>query len=38
MVFLYQTPYPVVCRKNVQSFMQIPLGNNYFDGAYVART
>jgi peptide/nickel transport system substrate-binding protein len=36
-IFLYQTPYPVAFRKNVQGFVQIPLGNNYFDGAYVQR-
>jgi peptide/nickel transport system substrate-binding protein len=36
-VFLYETPYPVVFRKNVHGFVQIPLGNNYFDGAYVER-
>ena len=30
-LFLYETPYPVVWRKNVTGFVQIPLGNNYFE-------
>jgi peptide/nickel transport system substrate-binding protein len=34
-VFLYEVPYPVAFRKNVHGFVQIPLGNNYFDGCYV---
>ena len=34
-VFLYQSPYPVALRKNVKGFVQIPLGNNIFSGAYV---
>lgn len=29
-VFLYQTPYPVVWQKYVHGFIQIPLGNNIF--------
>ncbi len=36
-VFLYETPYPVVWRKNVKGFVQIPLGNNFFEGAYVEK-
>lgn len=36
-LFLYETPYPVAFRKNAQGFVQIPLGNNLFEGAYVAR-
>ncbi len=34
-LFLYETPYPVCWRKNVKGFVQIPLGNNFFEGAYV---
>ncbi|MCX7381658.1 MAG: ABC transporter substrate-binding protein [Alphaproteobacteria bacterium] len=34
-IFLYETPYPVCWRKNVKGFVQIPLGNNFFEGAYV---
>lgn len=30
-LFLYETPYPVVWRKNVAGFVQIPLGNNFFE-------
>jgi peptide/nickel transport system substrate-binding protein len=37
-LFLYEVPYPVAFRKNVHGFVQIPLGNNYFDGCYVERT
>jgi peptide/nickel transport system substrate-binding protein len=33
-LFLYQSPYPVALRKNVKGFVQIPLGNNIFSGAY----
>jgi len=33
-LFLYQSPYPVALRKNVKGFVQIPLGNNIFAGAY----
>ncbi|HEY0421402.1 MAG TPA: ABC transporter substrate-binding protein, partial [Acetobacteraceae bacterium] len=36
-VSLYETPYPVVFRKNVRGFVQIPLGNNYFDAAYIEK-
>lgn len=37
-IFLYEVPYPVCFLKNVKGFVQIPLGNNYFDGCYVERT
>ncbi len=36
-IFLYEVPYPVAFRKNVKGFVQIPLGNNYFEQAYVER-
>ncbi|MFT8243862.1 ABC transporter substrate-binding protein [Roseomonas sp. BN140053] len=36
-LFLYETPYPVVFRRNGKGFVQIPLGNNLFEGAYVER-
>lgn len=36
-LFLYETPYPVVFRKNAMGFVQIPLGNNFFEAAYVAK-
>jgi len=36
-VFLYETPYPVAFRKQAQGFVQIPLGNNLFEGAYVEK-
>lgn len=36
-LYLYETPYPVALRKNVQGFVQIPLGNNIFAGAYLAK-
>ncbi|MDE2334672.1 MAG: ABC transporter substrate-binding protein, partial [Rhodospirillales bacterium] len=29
-VFIYETPYPVVWQKSVTGFIQIPLGNNIF--------
>ena len=35
--FLYESPYPVALRKNVKGFIQIPLGNNIFAGAYVEK-
>ena len=35
MVFMYQSPYPVAFKKSVKGFLQIPLGNNYFDEVYV---
>jgi len=34
-LFLYETPYPVAFRKNAKGFVQIPLGNNLFESAYV---
>jgi peptide/nickel transport system substrate-binding protein len=34
-VYLYETPYPVAFRKNAKGFVQIPLGNNLFEKAYV---
>ena len=30
---LYESPYPVVLKKSVHGFLQIPLGNNLFAGA-----
>ena len=30
-IFLYDSPYPVAWRKNVTGFLQIPLGNNFFE-------
>ena len=36
-LFLYETPYPVVWRKQVKGFVQIPLGNNIFEGMYVEK-
>lgn len=36
-LFLYESPYPVALRKNVKGFVQIPLGNNIFSGAYVEK-
>jgi peptide/nickel transport system substrate-binding protein len=36
-IFLYQSPYPVALRKEVKGFVQIPLGNNIFSGAYVEK-
>ena len=35
-IFLYETPYPVAIRKNVQGFYQLPLGQNLFTAAYLA--
>ena len=35
MVFMYESPYPVAFRKNAKGFLQIPLGNNYFDEVYI---
>ena len=29
-IFLYETPYPVALRQNVQGFFQLPLGQNLF--------
>ncbi len=36
-MFLYESPYPVALRKQVKGFVQIPLGNNIFSGAYVEK-
>ena len=36
-IFLYESGYPVALRKNVKGFVQIPLGNNIFSGAYVEK-
>lgn len=36
-LFLYETPYPVAFRRNAEGFVQIPLGNNWFEAAYVRR-
>jgi len=36
-VFLYESPYPVALRKSVKGFVQIPLGNNIFSGAYIEK-
>jgi peptide/nickel transport system substrate-binding protein len=36
-IFLYEVPYPVAFRKNVKGFVQIPLGNNYFERTYVEK-
>ena len=35
MLFIYETPYPVVLQQKVKGFNQIPLGNNIFVGAYL---
>ncbi len=35
MLFLYQSPYPVAFGKKSKGFLQIPLGNNYFDEMYI---
>ncbi len=34
-VFLYETPFPVALQASVKGFVQIPLGNNIFKGAYL---
>lgn len=34
-LFLFETPYAVAFRKNTEGFVQIPLGNNLFEAAYV---
>jgi peptide/nickel transport system substrate-binding protein len=36
-LFLYESPYPVALRKSVKGFVQIPLGNNVFSGAYIEK-
>ena len=35
MLFIYETPYPVVLQQKVKGFNQIPLGNNLFVGAHL---
>jgi peptide/nickel transport system substrate-binding protein len=37
MVYLYESPYPVALRKVVKDFVQIPLGNNVFEYAYIQK-
>ena len=37
MVYLYESPYPVALSKKVEGFIQIPLGNNIFRAAYLAK-
>ncbi|MET0743630.1 MAG: ABC transporter substrate-binding protein [Microvirga sp.] len=34
-IYLYETPYPVAFRTKAKGFVQIPLGNNLFEAAYV---
>lgn len=34
-LYLYETPYPVAFSTKVKGFLQIPLGNNYFDEVYL---
>lgn len=36
-VYLYETPYPVALSKKVGGFVQIPLGNNIFSGAWMTK-
>jgi peptide/nickel transport system substrate-binding protein len=36
-LFLFETPYAVAFRKNAGGFVQIPLGNNLFEAAYVEK-
>jgi peptide/nickel transport system substrate-binding protein len=36
-VYLYETPYPVAFRSAAKGFVQIPLGNNLFEGAYIEK-
>ncbi|MGO4574183.1 ABC transporter substrate-binding protein [Microvirga sp. 2TAF3] len=35
--YLYETPYPVAFRTKAKGFVQIPLGNNLFEAAYVEK-
>jgi peptide/nickel transport system substrate-binding protein len=37
MVPLYETPYPVAFRTKAKGFIQIPLGMNIFEGAYIEK-
>jgi peptide/nickel transport system substrate-binding protein len=34
-IYLYEVPYPVVFLTKAKGFVQLPLGNNIFEGAYV---
>jgi peptide/nickel transport system substrate-binding protein len=34
---LYETPYPVAFRREVHGFVQLPLGNNLFEGIWAAK-
>ena len=34
---LYESPYPVVLKKSVHGFLQIPLGNNIFSKAWLGK-
>jgi peptide/nickel transport system substrate-binding protein len=34
-IYLYEVPYTVAFRKKVKGFVQLPLGNNIFEGVYV---
>ena len=34
---LYETPYPVALQKNVEGFVQIPLGNNIFRAVHLEK-
>ncbi len=34
---LYESPYPVVTKTTLKGFLQIPLGNNIFSGAYLEK-
>ena len=34
---LYETPFPVVLKKGVRGFVQIPLGNNIFSGTSIEK-
>ncbi|MDQ0392048.1 ABC transporter substrate-binding protein [Labrys monachus] len=36
-IALYEAPYPVVLKKDVKGFLQIPLGNNIFSGTYIQK-
>jgi peptide/nickel transport system substrate-binding protein len=36
-IALYETPYPVALGKNVNGFVQIPLGNNIFRETWLAK-
>jgi len=36
-IYLYEVPYAVAFRKNVKGFVQLPLGNNIFEGSSVEK-